>query len=300
MLHKSGKFYKMFKQDDFGIIGMALSCTLFLEGALMKYRTYAPSIDEDSLKIIREWNRVLVSLLQDNRYNPMLGSIGNKLLKYIANHQGFINCCVDKAHDVNIQSLHYVLRFQENVGFLDNKISNHDNINFVDFGCGFSPLIPVMQAKYGLKDTYCTDIVPEIADLYTNASYKLSGSIPSFIDWNQIQDKATKGELNTFVSVGCFPHIPKDQQAEYMKVISKKFQNFFLEIKYKSSENMPDSENAFSLADLQKLRMDVDDVKNIESAMLKNGLLYVRKFIRARADRRDFLTNQSRSIFLSR
>lgn len=290
----------MVKKFDFGSIGMALSCTLFLEGALQKYKTYAPSVDQENLKIIQEWNKVLLSLLQDSRYKSMLGAVGNKLLKYSTRNKDFTNGCVDRAPDVNVQSLHYVLRFQENVSFLDNKIRNNSNINFVDFGCGLSPLTPVMQAKYSLKDTYCADIVPEIADLYTNASYKLSGFIPEFIDWEQIQDKGNNGELNTFVSVGCFPHIPKKQQVEYMRTIDKKFQNFFLEIKYKSSENISNSENAFSLADLQNLRMDVDDVKNIESAMLKNGLLYVRRFISAHADRRDFLTNQSRSIFLSR
>ena len=288
----------MVVKNNFGSIGMALSCTLFLEGALNKYKKYTISVNDDTVLLIKEWNNVLISLLIDPRYKTMLGNIGNKLIKFKSKCQDYAARCVDDAPDVNVQSLHYALRFQENIKFLNRKIKENERLSFVDFGCGLSPLSIVMQNEYSLVNTYCIDIVPEIADLYTNASYQLIGKIPEFIDWECA--KSENNDVNTIVSVGCLPHMPLNVQKEYLKTINKKFENFFLEIKYKKQDGIANSENAFSLMDLQKLRIDVDNVTDIETAMIKNSLIYLSKFVHAKPDRKDFLINQSRSLFLSR
>ena len=288
----------MVVKNNFGSIGMALSCTLFLEGALNKYKKYTISVNDDTVLLIKEWNNVLISLLIDPRYKTMLGNIGNKLIKFKSKCQDYAARCVDDAPDVNVQSLHYALRFQENIKFLNRKIKENERLSFVDFGCGLSPLSIVMQNEYSLVNTYCIDIVPEIADLYTNASYQLIGKIPEFIDWEYA--KSENNDINTIVSVGCLPHMPLNVQKEYLKTINKKFENFFLEIKYKKQDGIANSENAFSLMDLQKLRIDVDNVTDIETAMIKNSLIYLSKFVHAKPERKDFLINQSRSLFLSR
>lgn len=288
----------MVVKNNFGSIGMALSCTLFLEGALNKYKKYTVSVNDDTVLLIKEWNNVLISLLIDPRYKTMLGDIGNKLIKFKSKCQDYAARCVDDAPDVNVQSLHYALRFQENIKFLNRKIKENERLSFVDFGCGLSPLSIVMQNEYSLVNTYCIDIVPEIADLYTNASYQLIGKIPEFIDWEYA--KSENNDINTIVSVGCLPHMPLNVQKEYLKTINKKFENFFLEIKYKKQDGIANSENAFSLMDLQKLRIDVDNVTDIETAMIKNSLIYLSKFVHAKPERKDFLINQSRSLFLSR
>ena len=288
----------MVVKNNFGSIGMALSCTLFLEGALNKYKKYTVSVNDDTVLLIKEWNNVLISLLIDPRYKTMLGNIGNKLIKFKSKCQDYAARCVDDAPDVNVQSLHYALRFQENIKFLNRKIKENERLSFVDFGCGLSPLSIVMQNEYSLVNTYCIDIVPEIADLYTNASYQLIGKIPEFIDWEYA--KSENNDINTIVSVGCLPHMPLNVQKEYLKTINKKFENFFLEIKYKKQDGIANSENAFSLMDLQKLRIDVDNVTDIETAMIKNSLIYLSKFVHAKPERKDFLINQSRSLFLSR
>lgn len=288
----------MVVKNNFGSIGMALSCTLFLEGALNKYKKYTVSVNDDTVLLIKEWNNVLISLLIDPRYKTMLGNIGNKLIKFKSKCQDYAARCVDDAPDVNVQSLHYALRFQENIKFLNRKIKENERLSFVDFGCGLSPLSIVMQNEYSLVNTYCIDIVPEIADLYTNASYQLIGKIPEFIDWECA--KSENNDVNTIVSVGCLPHMPLNAQKEYLKTINKKFENFFLEIKYKKQDGIANSENAFSLMDLQKLRIDVDNVTDIETAMIKNSLIYLSKFVHAKPERKDFLINQSRSLFLSR
>lgn len=288
----------MTEKIDFGSIGMAFSCTLFLEAALRKYSRYASSIDKEKVSLIHEWNLVLVSLLKDPRYKTMLGDIGNKLVKYTNRHYDFSQKCVDDAPDVNVQSLHYALRFQENIRFIDKKYAADINIVPCDIGCGLSPLTIILQNQYDLKDVYCIDIVPEIADLYTNASYQLTGKIPTFIDWDSA--KCMSGKINTINSVGCFPHMSLDGQKEYIKAINKSFANFFIEIKYKKHDGLHNSENAFGLSDLQKLRVDVENVTDIETAMIKNSLSYLAKFVHARPNFKEFLVEQSRSLFLSR
>lgn len=79
----------MTSDNDFGSIGMALSCTLFLEGALLKYK-----FDDDALNIIKQWNTVLISLLKDDKYKLMLGPIGNHLLRSISRIKNYIPLCV--------------------------------------------------------------------------------------------------------------------------------------------------------------------------------------------------------------
>jgi len=283
---------------DFGSIGMALSCTLFLEGALKKYKKYADSIDSDAMSIISEWNKVLISLLQNNKYQFVLGDIGNKLIKGSCRFRNYTSMCVEYAPDVNVQSLHYVLRFQENMRFLDAKYNIDNDLCVCDLGCGLSPLAVLMQTKYDCQNVYAIDTAPAICDLYTSAAYKFCGKMPTFIDWKTAQNKSLG--IDTITSVGCLPHMSIESQKEYMKIINKKFPNFFLEIKYKKSDNVDNSENAFSLQDLQKLRVDVKNVTDIEMAMIRNSLKYLHKFVCAKPDRRDFLVNQSRSLFLSR
>ena len=290
----------MLVATDFGEIGMALSCTLFLEAALKKYKKYATSVDEDSIKVINEWNKIIISLLKDSRYRPVLGRVGNRLIGHKQLCKKFAQKCVDEAPDVSVQSLHYALRFNENVRFLKNKYDVDGGLKFVDLGCGLSPLSAVFQTKYNLENVYCIDVVPEIADLCTKVSYKLSGKEPSFITWNQAQEMSGKNSINTIVSVGCLPHMPLKTQKEYMKQINKNFDNFFLEIKYKKQNDIKNSDNAFSIQELQKLRIGVENVSDIETVAIRNCLSYLSKFVHAKPNRRDFLVNQSRSLFLSR
>ena len=143
----------------------------------IRNKKYTVSVNEDTVLLIKEWNNVLISLLVDQRYKTMLGDIGNKLVKFKSRCQDYAARCVDDAPDVNVQSLHYALRFQENIKFLNRKIEENERLSFIDFGCGLSPLSVVVQNEYSLVNCYCIDIVPEIADLYTNASYQLIGKM---------------------------------------------------------------------------------------------------------------------------
>lgn len=293
----------MNKNDYFGSVGMALSCTLFLEGALKKYKNFAGVIDEDTIILIEEWNKVLLCLLKADKYKNRLGTIGNKLIKNASVSKEFVPKCVDDAHDVSVQALHYALRFQESVSFLNDKLNQDKPVTFCDLGCGLSPLSAVFQARYDLPNVFCVDVMPEIAELYTKASYELSRKMPTFIDWDAAKKMAKRNEdtgLNTVVSVGCLPHMDIETQKQYLGDINKRFDNFFVEVKYKKQEDMTDASNAFNLSELQRLRLDVENVDSLETAMIRNSIRYLMKFVRSKSDRIDFLINRSRSLFLSR
>ena len=147
--------------------------------------------------------------------------------------------------------------------------------------------------KYGIDELYCIDIVPAICDLYGAASLKLTGKSPKFIDWNCAQKMSGKDGLNTLISVGCLPHLPIKTQTEYLGDINNKFANFFVEIKYKNNSCIQNSDNAFSINELQNLKQCANNVK------YKN-FGYMSKFIHAQPARRDFFVSQSRSLFLCR
>jgi len=286
--------------DYFGDIGMALSCSFFLKGALEEYKDHIYHVDDDMVCFIYEWNKVLFDLARDSKYKHVVGEIGYNLLKFSSLRKNFAQQCIKDAPDIAVQSLHYALRFDESVRFLKTKYSCDKNLRFVDLGCGLSPLVAVFQMKYNSDDVYCIDIIPEISDLYTNVSYQLCGKIPSFIDWGLAQKMAAKGDLNAIVSVGCLPHMPIQAQKEYMKIINEKFDNFFVEIKYNHRDNIPDSANAFNVPELQSFVDDVKNISDIKTVAYRNSFKYISKFLHAKPNRRDFLINQSRSLFLSR
>lgn len=279
---------------------MALSCTLFLEGALKKYRKYTDNVDDDMMALIKEWNIVLLSILKNNKYNSELGIAGSKLLKNIYKDTRFVEKCVSDAPDASLQALHYALRFQQCTSFLNDKIKNNRILTFCDLGCGLTPLAAVFQTKYNLSDIYCIDVSSYVADLYVLASHILSGKIPEFINWEEAKQKTCQKDLNTVVSVGCLPHMKLDVQKEYLRDINAKFDNFFVEIKYKKQEDVSGADRGFSIQELQKMRLEIENVDGIETAMIRNSISYLFKFVHSKPNYRNFLLNRSRSLFLSR
>lgn len=280
-------------------VDLSLSCSLFTEGGIKKYYDYSQDIDGDMRYIIHEWNCVLIDLFRDSKYVKYLGPVGKKLVAHRGDN--FVPKCCSSGHDVVVQSLHYTLRFQENVRYLKAKYADDYNIVFCDLGCGLSPLAVVFQTVYDLDEVYCIDIAPEIAELYVVASNRLLGKSPTFIDWAQAQKLARSGVLNTVSAVGCLPQMPISEQKKYMCSINENFRNFFIETKYKQSDRVPNPQNAFSLSDLMQFRMEVSNISDIEMAMIAYSLRYNNRFIREQPKRiEDFLRQRSRSLFLSR
>ena len=288
------------KDNYFGSIGMALSCSLFLEGALKRYKNFTCDVDEDMMSLIKEWNIILLSILKDDKYKAILGVAGSKLIKNICEYKGFVDKCVSGAPDVSLQSLHYSLRFQESVSFLKGKRNNDGGLKFCDLGCGLNPLGIIFQERYNLSSVYCVDVSSEITDLYALAANSLCGKSPEFVAWGNAKQLSCKDGLNTVISVGCLPHMNLGVQKQYLSDINRFFDNFFVEIKYKKQEDCINSNDAFSIKELQKLRLEIGAVDNIETAMIRNSMRYLFKFIHSKPNYKEFLVNRSRSLFLSR
>lgn len=98
--------------------------------------------------------------------------------------------------------------------------------------------------------------------------------------------------------MGVLPYIDIEGQVSCLKFINKNFPNFLIEIKYNNNSSTA-GENVFDLNKLQKLRLDVENTKTLETAMIQNSLRYLHRFIAAMLDKRYFLKND-RSLFLSR
>ena len=286
------------KETNRGLMDIPLSCSMFLEPALNKYVRNIEPLSRETKHFVHEWNLALVDILKTSRYSGALGELGRKILSRTIKSDNFTTKCVETAQNVPLHSLHYAIRFSESVGFLVKKIRANPNIKFVDFGCGLSPLAPIIQAQYNTTDAYCIDDKPEIIDVYSHVAERVAGRAPHSISWDTAKTMATNNQLNTVVAIGVLPYMKLSEQISRLKFINANFPNFFLEIKYNNgSDNI--GEYAFDLATLQKLRMSVENTRTLESTLLHNSLHYLRNFIGAMPNKREFLAGE-RSLFLSR
>lgn len=288
----------MNKKPDFGLMDIPLSCSMFLEPALNKYAGNIVPLSSNTKKFVHEWNIALMSVIKSPKYRRYLGDVGRKILSRTLESERFPIKCVDSAKSVPLHSLHYAIRFSESVRFLTNKITANKGIKFVDFGCGFSPLAPVIQSEYKISDSYCIDNKPEIIEVYSLVSEKVAGFSPKSISWQQAKNMALSGNLNTVIAMGVLPYIDIEGQVSCLKFINKNFPNFLIEIKYNNNSSTA-GENVFDLNKLQKLKLDVENANTLETTMIRNSLRYLHRFIAAMPDKRYFLKND-RSLFLSR
>lgn len=286
------------KEMTYGTMDIPLSCSMFLEPALRKYVRNISPLSRETKKFVHEWNKALVDILKQSKYSVYLGDLGQKILSRTLKSETFPTKCVESAKNVPLHSLHYAIRFSESIDFLTNKIKANSDIKFVDFGCGFSPLAPIIQSEYNISDTYCIDDKPEIIDVYSMVSEKIYGKFPQSISWKQAKEMAVSGKLNTIVAMGVLPYIKLEDQVTCLKFMNTNFPNFMVEIKYNNNSETA-GENVFDLKRLQRLRLDVENTKTIETTMIQNSLRYLHRFMCAMPDKRYFLAND-RSLFLSR
>lgn len=282
------------KQENFGMFDIPLSCSVFLEPALIKYAKNITPLPGSMLKFINKWNINLVDTMSYAGEN--IGSIGRKILSNTITSTNFPTKCVERARSVPLHSLHYAIRFSESINFLTKKIQQNPNIKFVDLGCGFSPMAPVIQKEYNLENVYCID-TPEITKYYQTVAMRTYGRAPTAITWHDAKDMVKSGALDTIVAMGVLPYMDIQDQISRLKFINANFQNFLVEIKYNNTN--PTDEKVFDLKTLQKLRMSVENAQTLETTMIKNSLRYLHKFIYTVPNKRYFIAN-NRSLFLSR
>lgn len=282
----------------FGPIDIPLSCSVFLEPALKKFKKYISPVSRDVQNYVHDWNAVLIDTVRQPEFTEYLGDSGQKILSRTIKYQDFPKMCVDRAKDVPVQSLHYALRFSESIRFLEKKLESGKQIKLLDLGCGLSPMAGAIQKEYNLDSVYCIDIQPEAQQVYKRIAETIGGKAPEFISWDNAEEMASNHKLDTIVAMGVFPYIDLDEQVRRLKYINQYFPNFMIEIKYNNKLGA-DQPNIFNPKTLSQLRLSVEHTYNLETKVIENSMRYLHKFISAMPDRRYFIAN-NRSLFLSR
>lgn len=279
-------------------IDIPLSCSSFLESALNSFNYFSTKTPNETKDFVHDWNMALVDTINHNQ--SVLGEFGQHIMN-VANvyphiWQTYINSCLVKSYggDMHCWALLYAIRFTGSIEFLKQKLKNSNNIKFVDYGCGLSPVAVLARNKMGIQDTYCVEIYPQIIDIYIKTAARMGVKEPDFITWEDMITLSGQAKLNTVVSTGVFPYITKSKQTEYFSFINQNIANFFIEIKYypKSVECLCDG---FNLSDLRQI---YGSVKNSDH-LLKNHIKFLNIFRRVLPNERNFIEN-SRSLFLTR
>ncbi len=283
-------------KTDFGDIGLAASCSLFSEAGLKYYKETLPKINPDIIDYINERNKCTTYILK-SEYGNNIGATGKKILNGIEKYKNFTEMCVGYAPDVHSQSLLYALRFIMCYDFLLDKYNHSQtNFSFVDLGCGLFPFAAIFQDICHIDDTYIIDINPKITDIYVRVSQQISGTIPKVISWQEAKDMAQNKSLSALTSVGCFPYMEKEEQIKRIKFIHKNIPYYLIEIKF-NVDNCG-GPNTFSLADLMKNKLQIENSQTMEYFLTKNSKKFLRYFLKA-SNNREFLLHD-RSLFLSR
>lgn len=239
-------------------------------------------------------------IMRTSKYADRIGAMGKKLLRGQENIRKFPLRCIMTGGDACNQSLHYAIRYSESNRFLENNFATKPNLQFVDLGCGLSPMAAQTQTYNPNGRAYCIDF-PYVADIHVDTARAVGGGEPTFIKWEDAQTMAKQDRLDAIVAMGVLPYMPLNEQESRLRFINDFIPRFMLEIKYTptKSKNAPTTVNAFSISRLQKMRMDIQHVNTIETAALTNLIRYLHSFRTALPKSRDFVQN-TRSLFLSR
>ena len=293
---------KDYKTDqDFGILDIPLSCSLFLEPALKKYLNCITPVPTEIQKFIAEWNKVLVSTVRKS-HSKLLGSVGKKLLRetgYRPSPLEFAKKCVEVSETVSVHSYHYAIRWSESYDFATKKInalqSNFINPVVIEMGSGLSPFMPALMQQFKDITAYSIEF-PEVMEVFEGIANNMGIRAPSAAAIKDIDNGQIDPSI--FISTGTFAYIPLSEQFKILRIIEKHVPHFYIEIKY---DRNPDGNNPnmFSLQDLQKLKLNTDNADTLELLALRNSLRYANKFLREIPEFKDYIEKQV-SVFLSR
>ncbi len=190
-----------------------LTCALGLEGGLQKYWQLMPNMPMYTIDFVHEWNGALMSLFQMPCYKRYLGRVGRALLAL--KNPKFTAWVVDKIA-VPYRSFYYAHRFASAYNNMANGVA--DNSLIVDFGNGFSPLLPMMTLNYnvdgcGMDAPLTQEMVDKICSIMQIKQPKLL-SDDSFLNIHKyFPDHCEHG----FVSLGTFAYMPVSQQYRIMQ-----------------------------------------------------------------------------------
>lgn len=278
-------------------VDIPLSCSLFLEPALWRFKPFMAKTSKETKDFLHQWNAAVLDVTKNK---DVLGTVGQRIVNGIDMSPNFLKKCVSTSLTCDMPSwaLHYAIRFTESLRFLSQKQQNIDSVKFVDYGSGLSPVAIIAKNEYNISDSYCIETSPQIIELYLSAADKMGLKKPEFIEWSDVANMAKSNKLNTIIGMGVFPYMSIEEQLKHFQIIYKNIPNFLIEIKYNSNPTKQ-KENCFTLENLQKIKLTIENVDSLETTVFRNSMRYLSVFRKTLPQERKFIEN-CRSLFLSR
>lgn len=279
-------------------IDIPLSCSLLLEPALGHFKPFVAKTSKETKDFVHQWNCALLDVIKKDSF--VLGHTGQRIVNGMNRHPNFLKRCVSAPIycDMPSWSLHYAIRFTESLRFLRQKQQKNSEIMFADYGCGLSPVAIIAKNEYDIQNAFCIELSPQIIDLYGSAADKMGVKAPEFIEWKDTVNLTKNNKLNTVIGMGVFPYMPIEEQLKQFRTIYKNIPNFLIEVKYNSNPS-EEVKNSFTLENLRKIRLTIENVDSLETTVLRNSVRYLSVFRKTLPNERRFIEN-CRSLFLSR
>jgi len=260
---------------------IAAARNLALPGGLEKYEDILqqPILNLKQMDFIKEWNRVLISILRHPKYIKHLGAMGYLMALLKSPEQ--VTEIVDGI--VPYRSFHYAVRFKKAF----DSVKSHSTI--VDFEHKLSPLAHLSSAFKGTR-SYVIGTDDIINDIYIKAS-KIIGMKDRVISWNDMETEPDILNGAHFFALGAFVYFKKPKQEYLLKqVIDKvdRFPNFLIELELLKAavdsnlvSNMGADYNPFGTLDEIK---DMGLKNNFKVIELKNSVESFEKYGKLQKD----------------
>ncbi|MDR1206974.1 MAG: hypothetical protein LBK26_00985 [Rickettsiales bacterium] len=260
-------------------LDLPLSCSLFLEPALEKYKNHLAPVPDDVIRFLHEWNMALIGIImQTSEIFTALGSIGKYIVKCCAKDPKFAKNCVARGCTVPVHSFHYAVRFSEGYNFATDKLNNcKDNaqkVVFADFGAGLSPLAPMLGKMFDFIESYAIEL-PTVSKLL-HATAKKMGMDGKFQIKNDISEVTPSAGPSIATSLGVFPHLMRTDQLKLLTLINKQFQHFYIEMEMHDGENSL-SRKSFDKKTLEDIGININTFYKFISVGLENKRKYNRQ-----------------------
>ncbi len=196
-----------------------LTCALGLEGGLQKYAHLVPELPTSTIDFvytmdfIHEWNGALMSVLNTPRYKQHLGRAGRALLALKS--PKLTAWTVDKIA-VPYRSFYYAYRFASAYKHISNGAT--ENSLVLDYGNGFSPLLPMMMLNEGVAG--CGMDAPMTQEIVDKTCGIMEIKAPKLLDndcFEYVYKDFSAYCRHGFVSLGTFAYMPGSVQYRTMQ-----------------------------------------------------------------------------------
>lgn len=196
-----------------------LLCAIATTASLEKYADYIPVDLSNVIPVYKEWNRALIHVLKKEPYYNNLNDLG----KIILNNT--------KAQKLGSPEL--AVKFTQAYNFCSEKIKKlhwKDNIEFMDIGCGFSPLSIILKSEFNNLDLYILDY-HEISNIFMEVAQTMGIQIQKRPVLATTKQKLkSRSHFDITSSMACFPYISTAGQIKRLNLIQKVSSHFIIEL----------------------------------------------------------------------